>query len=214
VIVYDANSDPPCAQGDDTWFALHCGIPSAGGFDRIMTPKTRKLSASSIDYRNRLLADWLLGSRPDDVVSAWMARGKDLEARARAAYEWDHAAVQEVGFILRDDRMVGCSPDGLVGDDGLIEIKVLSAANHVGYLLGPGQEDYQTQVQGQLWLTDRQWCDRVTWHPEWPMVVRRVERNDEYIADLAAAVDGFIDSLLLCRDQLKAMGLRPNERNP
>lgn len=206
MIVYPASEVP---QGSMEWFALHVGIPSAGGYDKILTPKTRQLSKSVADYRNRLLADWLLGARPEDVQNAWMQRGHALEARARAWYTWEHGkAVEEVGFVMRDDRLTGCSPDGMVGDDGIIEIKCLSAANHIGYLLDP-VDDYMTQVHGQLWVTGRKWCDRITYNPALPSVVRRIERDEAYIADLAAAVETFLVSLVAARERLIAMGIKP-----
>ena len=136
------------------WLDAKLGIPSASGFHRILTP-TGKLSKSSRRerYMGELLAEWALGEQWDTGIgnSHWVLRGIELEPQARLWYEMAYAEVEEVGFIWRDEsRMAGCSPDGLVGDDGLLELKCPSPAQHVLYLSCPGQlaRKYYWQVQG------------------------------------------------------------------
>ena len=185
-------------QGSQEWMLARLGIPTASQFDRILTPKTRKPSASRINYRAELMAEWLLGQPLDWGSSAWMERGTELEADARRWYEMDQGVdVQTVGFILRDDGAVGCSPDGMVGADGGLEIKCPGAVQHVKYLLGI--DDLATahtgQVQGAMMLTGRDWWDVLSYNPELPAVVQRVERDEEYITALVAVLDPFIKDL-------------------
>jgi len=200
-------------QGSFAWKAARLGIPTASNFARILTPKTRKPSASQAGYRCQLLADWLLG-RPSDAAAptGFMARGTDLEHEARAYLEFQRGVnVERVGFILRDDRAVGGSPDGLIGDDAGAEFKCLSAAKHVAALLGEDGDEHVAQVQGYLWLTGRQLWYLVHFNPELPSTIRVVERDDEYIAALADEIDRFTARLAVGREALLALGCVPRE---
>lgn len=197
------------AQGSMEWHDARLGIPTASRFDEILTPHELKRSASSYGYMVRLLSDWLTGTPSDIAASGFMNRGKNLEKEAAAWYAWDReVTVQKVGIILRDDRMVGASPDGLVGDDGLIEIKVPGAAQHVRHML-EGMRGHVGQTQGALWLSGRKWIDLISWHPDLPAQVVRVERSEEYIRALEPAIADFLTLLLARREQLKRMGCEP-----
>ncbi len=181
-------------QGTTEWLALRAGIPTASQFDQIITPKTGKPSASSEGYLHRLLAERILG-RPleQQSFSGWMDRGNALEVDAVAYYE----GIREldstrVGFLTNDAGTIGASPDRLVGTDGLLEIKCPSEGQHMGYLLSRNLGDkHKPQVQGQLWVTRRAWSDTLSYHPELPPALIRVERDEDYIALLASAVEAF-----------------------
>lgn len=180
-------------QGSEEWKAARLGIPTASNFDKIITNKTAKLSDSSSKYAYALVAEALLGVEADGASGGFLARGKDVEREARLFYEMaKNVDVKEIGFVLRDDRRVGCSPDGFVGDDGIIEIKCPSAAVHIGYLVGDAGIGYQAQVQGQLWLTGRKWVDTISYHGLMPSTILRVARDEEYIEKLASAVNEFL----------------------
>jgi len=176
-------------QGAESWHRLRAGVATASNFDKLITP-TGKPSSQIDAYASQLVAERLMGHTISLEQTHWMQRGSELEAEARAYYELTTGAdVEQVGFVAADDGTVGCSPDGLVGDDGLVEIKAPAPHTHVDYLLGgdlPGK--YRAQVQGQMWLTARQWCDFVSYHPELPALIVRVERDDEYIGELEKAV--------------------------
>jgi hypothetical protein len=190
-------------QGSPEWFMARSGIPTASNFDRILTPKQRKYASGAGAYRDELLAEWLLGMPLDHGTTAWMDRGTILEPEARRWYTFQTGReVAEVGFVLRDDGMVGGSPDGFVGDDGGVEIKCPGPAKQVPYLLGEASTDHTGQIQGLLMLTGRQWWDLVIYNPVLPSVVMRVERDEAYIADLAAALDRFVRELREGRDRL------------
>jgi YqaJ-like viral recombinase domain len=184
--IYDVEQSSP------DWLRLRLGIPTASNFDNIVTP-TGKLSAQARAYACKLAAETVLNAQLDDVASTeWMQRGKDLEAEAANAWEFfsDNASTK-VGFITTDDGQIGCSPDRLVGEDGLLEIKCPAPQTQVGYIVDGMPAKYIPQVQGQLFVTGRKWCDWFAYHPFLPHVCVRVERNEEYIYALGEALEGF-----------------------
>jgi hypothetical protein len=122
-----------------------------------------------------------------------MKRGRELEANGVAFYEaFRELDTSRVGFITNDEGTIGASPDRLVGDDGLVEMKVPKEHVHVGYLLERGVDaEYRQQVAGQLWITDRKWVDVCSYHPEMPPCVVRVERDEDFIEIVANEVTAF-----------------------
>ena len=139
-------------QGSAAWVEARLGIPTASEFSKIITPGG-KLSASRRDYFGTLLAEWALGEQDAGFQDEWMERGKLLEPDARANYEFHRdEKVQTVGFVYLDEsRDVGCSPDGLVGKDGALELKVPKAATHLRWLaIGEVPREHAMQVQGQI----------------------------------------------------------------
>ncbi|HEX7117452.1 MAG TPA: YqaJ viral recombinase family protein [Longimicrobiales bacterium] len=196
-----------CVQGTEEWLRARLGIPTCSQADRILTPKTLKPSGQREQYRNQLLAEWILGYPIDwGASSAWMERGTDLEAEARAAYELETGTdVQQVGFIRHDDIAFGGSPDGLIGDDGGVEIKCPAIHTHIGYMLAPDTlaDEYRGQVQTLLALTGRQWWDLWAYNPELPPVRVRVERDAEYIKAFGKALLEFVRSLEEAQEKLR-----------
>lgn len=199
-----------CKQGTPAWHRARLGIPTASNFERILTPATLKASTQAKTYRYELLSEWLTGvPHGADATSSFMERGTLLEPRAASWYEYEYGVdCEEVGCVLRDDDMVAASPDRLVGTDGGLEIKCPSASTHVRYLV-EGLSGYTAQVQGALWLTGRSWWDLCAWHPDLPAVVVRIERNEQYIAALDAAVSAFVVELQEARSALIARGCMP-----
>lgn len=194
-------------QRSTEWHRLRAGVATASNFGKLLT-STGKLSSQAESYADQLAAEWLMGTTISQDQSAWMQRGIELEQEARDYYQFTKDVdVEEVGFILRDDEFVGCSPDGLVGDDGLVEIKCPAPHTHINYLISgtlPGQ--YQPQVQGQLYVTGRQWCDFISYHPDLPAMLVRVERDDNYIATLAGALDGLVSKVDYRIEKLREQG--------
>lgn len=182
-------------QGTHEWEMARLGVPTASKMDSILTPKTRKPSGGRPKYRAELLAEWLLGQPLDAGSSSFMARGTEMEDRARKWYELQYDVdVEQVGFILRDDEAVGCSPDGLVGDTGGLEIKCPAAVTHVAALLGD-MTDHVGQCQTAMYLTDRSWWDVLSFNPDLPPVVNRVLRDNKYIEALVPVLDEFVVTL-------------------
>lgn len=198
-------------QGSSEWLTARLGIPTASQFHRIITPKTLKPSAQQHGYIAQLLAEWALGLRLENGSSAFMERGTAMEDEARSWYSLYHATpstpIEQVGFCLSDCLRYGGSPDGLVGDDGIIEIKCKSATEHVSALLWPLSDEHNCQIQGLLLITGRQWCDRVYYSPSLPSLVVRVERDEKFLAALSAALVNFCDELDACRERAKSLGM-------
>lgn len=192
-----------CAQRSEEWFDLRRGIPTASSFDKIITPGGRTSSQAKA-YMYTLLAEWMLSESSDAIETAWMVRGVELEDAAVSAFEMaTDTETVPVGFVTTDDGLVGCSPDRLVGSDGVLEIKCGKDNTHVGYLLTDGIEaDYKPQVQGLLWITERERLWTCAYHPKLPTVVREVGRDDAYIKLLAGLVADFTGQLMECRETL------------
>lgn len=202
-----------CEQGSRDWLVARLGVPTSSAFDRIITAKKLDYSSQAEKYKNELLAEWLEGYPLDGgFSSAATERGKDMEEEARARYEFlRDVEVEQVGIVLRDDRMAGASPDGLVGDVGGLEIKCPEAHTHIGYLLNPQSlvDAYRVQVQGCLYLTGREWWDMASYHPSMHMVVERVEPDPDFQAAFGPYLDNFVAELLAGRKRLLEMGLTP-----
>lgn len=193
-------------QGSREWVQARLGIPTTSQFHRIITPKTMKLSGAVDGYLCQLLAEQMLGEPVDDDGTDFMQRGTSMEQDAIAYYEMQRdTATEKVGFVLRDDRRIGCSPDRLVGEDGGLEIKCPSAPVHVSYMLDV-TEKYRAQVQGALWITGRKWWDFLSYNPYLPSVMVRFERDEEFIAALARCMDQFLSYMDESREKLVRSG--------
>jgi len=198
-------------QRTKEWREARAGIVTASAFDRLLTPKTLKPSDQAEPYMNRLLAEWFLGRPLDDEdgdSDSWMKRGIVMEAEAWAWYAVEREVeVEEVGFCLRDDRLVGCSPDALVGDDGGLEVKVPRADVHVGYLRNPESlvAKYRGQVQGCLLVTGRAWFDLLSYNPAIPPVLVRVTPDPTYVEKLGPVLAAFVGRLRSERERLATL---------
>lgn len=186
-----------CQQGSPSWRQARVGVVTASEIDNVLTPG-KLVPAKGTAYLHRLVAETMLGQPIDTEGSPWMERGTQLEPEARAWYEFDRGVtVEPVGFLLRDDRRLGASPDGLVGDDGVAEFKNPSAVVHTGYLLDPASlvAEYRGQAQVEILVSERKWCDLVSFNPVLPPVVVRVTPDAAYLAALAPALDAFLARL-------------------
>lgn len=198
-------------QGTTAWAALRLGLPTASQFDRIVTPKTGKPSSQIAGYACELLAEQALGVPLDNATSGFMERGTILEKKAIAFYEMQNdCTVDRVGFITNDAGTVGCSPDGLVGDRGGAEIKVPAAHTHLSYLLGEAGEKYKCQVQGCMWIAERDWWDFVSYNPDLPSTIVRFDRDEAFIKLLAAGVTQLQDYMADAKEKLQPLGLFPD----
>jgi YqaJ-like viral recombinase domain len=177
-------------QGSPEWEALRLGRPTGSRFSEIITPGGKE-SKSAEKLMLELLAERITGHPDEDFKSSWMARGQTMEKDAIAFYEAQRDLdTVPVGFISNDAVTFGVSPDRLVGTDGLLEIKCPKPKNHLGFLLGYGSayEDYLVQCQAQLWLSERQWLDIVSYNPVMPMALIRVERDEDFIGKMSKLV--------------------------
>ena len=195
-------------QGTPQWLQARLGIPTASRFKDILTPKTRKYSKASSGYRNELVAEWILGAPLYEQSTVWQDHGNIMEPEARRFYEFQtDRQTREVGFVLNDARTIGASPDALVDPDGGVEIKCRGPKAHVGILLDGGDTADMTQVQGNIWICEREWWDVLAYHKGLPHHLERVHRDEEYIADLAAALDQFNDELEEAKEKIRTHGV-------
>ena len=177
-----------CAQNSPEWFAARCGLPTASNFSAILAKgegKTRK------SYLNKLAAEIITGEPGESFTTQAMERGREMEAEARDLYEFlTDETMYEVGFIKSGDK--GASPDRLVGPNGGLEIKTQRGDLLVETLLANKfPSEHKAQVQGNLWVCEREWWDLVVYWPRMPMFRIRAYRDEAYIANLAAEVARF-----------------------
>ena len=189
-------------QGSDAWFEARRGIPTASNFKRILTATGRRSEAAP-QYLDELVREYHDGRTPPQP-NQWMARGIELEPEARAAYQsCAKVSVAQTGLVYLDDaRMVAASPDGLVNFDGLLEIKCPMLETHLGYRDSARvPAAHVPQVQGQLWVTGRKWCDFFSYHPGRAPHLIRAHRDEAYIGKLRDAVLLFVEALLVARQR-------------
>lgn len=197
-------------QGGMDWKEARLGIPTTSRFSDIMQPKGRKYSGSARRYISELLAEWALGVPMDGHQSWQMERGIELEPDAIRAYEFrfDVDTVRP-GFVLRDDKRVGASPDIMVPPKGGAEIKCRLPPQHIAAVLGDDPA-CPTQVQGCMWICEAEWWDQWGYCPGLPNAYVRTHRDDKYIADLSKCMDRFLSELDGTRQKLITLGARGN----
>lgn len=193
-----------CEQGSPEWLACRAGIPTASEFDTVMAKgKSGGESKTRRTYMLKLIGERLTGEPMYSYNNDHMERGKEMEAAARDLYAMV-AEVEpvQVGFMRRGDA--GASPDSLVGDNGLVEIKTKLAHLQLEVLLtNELPSEHRAQCQGQLWISAREWVDFVSYWPGLPLFVKRVYRDEPYIARIKVEVDSFLYELSETIEQIK-----------
>jgi|2_EtaG_2_1085320.scaffolds.fasta_scaffold43633_2 putative phage-type endonuclease len=184
-----------CTQGTEEWFEARRGVATASQFDKIITPKTGKPSAQSFGYICQLIAEKMVPNAPEAIEAYsnhYMEYGVNTEPEARDYYAFRYdTEVQQVGFCMTDDEMFGCSPDGLVGAPGGLELKCPALKTHVGYLLaGSLPAAYKCQVHGSLYVTGREWWDFMSYAVGLPPFLLRVY-PDEFTEQMGEALKEF-----------------------
>lgn len=199
-------------QRSDEWFAARCGKATGSRIADIVAKTKSGYSASRANYMAQLVVERMTSKVAESYSNAAMEWGTEYEPLARAAYEAHSSVlVDEVGMIDHPTvEMSGASPDGFVGDDGLVEIKCPTTATHIDTLMGEeAPKKYYDQMQWQMACTGRMWCDFVSYDPRMPeglqLFVKRVERDDEYIAMLEGEVAAFLKEVSGKVDKLKSL---------
>jgi putative phage-type endonuclease len=189
-------------QRDADWYAARIGKATASRFkDATAYLRSGDPAQAQRDYCTELVVERLTQQPIQRYVTSAMQWGTEQEPAARAAYERATGiSVEETGFVAHDTLLAGCSPDGLVDWDGLIEIKCpYNSAVHIETLLNGMPAEHTAQVQGQLWITGRQWCDFVSYDPRMPeplqLHVQRIQRDPGFIADLEARITIFLQQV-------------------
>lgn len=191
-----------CIQGEPTWHAARAGRVTASRIADMMAKIKSGYGASRANYLAELVAERLTGVVAETYTNAAMQWGTEKEPEARAAYQFfADAEVQEVGFVLHPTiERSGCSPDGLVGEHGLLEIKAPNTATHIETLLAASIPDkYLKQMQWQMACTERAWCDFASYDPRLPtrmqLFVQRVPRDNAMIAEIEHEVLIFLKEI-------------------
>jgi putative phage-type endonuclease len=189
-------------QGSAEWLQARLGKVTASRIADLMARTKTGYGASRKNYLAELVVERLTGKGAEQYVNAAMQWGTETEPQARAAYAFfTDSTVTEVGFVPHPTiTMSGTSPDGYVDDDGLVEIKCPNTATHIETILTDAvPEKYTLQMQWQMACTGRKWCDFVSYDPRLPdglsVFIRRLDRNDEVIANLETEVTKFLAEL-------------------
>lgn len=200
-------------QGTQEWWEARQGFVTGSRFGDVMAkPRTKgaAFSKSAETYMSELLAEHLTG-KPQGFPGNWATEwGNQYEDEARATYIWEIGRqVEQVGFIEHpQEPLVGCSPDGLIGTDGTLEIKCpYNSAIHVHNAISRKvPTEYEPEIQGGLWVTERKWADFVSFDPRisdaCSIVIVRVDRDDAYIKKLAEKVRAFRELLIARLEEL------------
>jgi putative phage-type endonuclease len=186
-------------QGTAEWLQERCGKVTASRIADLMARTKTGWGATRANYAAQLIAERLTGCVTPSFTNAAMIHGTETEPEARRAYEfYVDRDVQQVGFIPHPTiAMAGASPDGLVGTDGLVEIKCPNTATHIDTLLtGTISDKYLKQMMFQMMCCGREWCDFASYDPRLPermrLFVRRVTFDTELAAEIAETVTTFI----------------------
>lgn len=197
-------------QLSDEWFAARIGKVTASRIADVVAKTRSGWGASRANYMAELIAERLTGTKADRYTNAAMQHGIETEPDARAAYEFfTDNEVELVGFVNHPQiEMSGASPDGLVGEQGLVEIKCPNTATHIDTLLDPNiPRKYLLQMQWQMACTNRQWCDFVSFDPRMPenmqILITRIERDDKLIGELEDQITEFLTEIVSKITQLQ-----------
>jgi hypothetical protein len=196
-------------QGSDEWLQARAAVITASRFVDARAKLTKKsksggvgdFAAKATEYAWTVALERIAGQPLDQTFQTWqMKRGNTLEPEARMTYEMETGLLAgESGLLLTDDSVFGYSSDGLVGDDGMVEIKCPANCQKIGTTWAnpdSAVDDYVDQIQGGMWITGRQWCDFIMYCP-WlepvgkALFIKRVKRDEDYITALKADLKEF-----------------------
>jgi hypothetical protein len=196
-----------CAQYSEEYDELKLGIPTSSNFSRILTP-TGERSRQRNSYGYRLIAERLLHRKIASFTSPAMERGLINESEAADWYCFErNCDAEPIGFITDDAGTIGCSPDRLIGEDGLLEIKCPEPPAQIEYLItGRVHRTHRPQLQGQLLVSEREWVDILAFNRELPKQIVRVERDEHYIALLRAALREFNEWMTVEMEKIVTAG--------
>jgi len=202
-----------CEQGSAEWLSMRLGKVTASRVKDVLSKgRGSAPSKTAESYMMELIADVLTGEPKPFFENDAMRWGTETEPQARSMYEVNNnfVTVKEVAFVEHNNQ-IGISPDGLVGDDGLLEIKCPNTTTQLKRALSDDYSaDYKAQIQMQLWVTERKWCDFVSFDPRLDCAAgylqQRVERDEEYIEDMKTKVYAFVEKMNLLIEQLTKEG--------
>jgi len=188
------------SQGTDAWFNARIGVPSGSRFSDIMA---KGGGATRASYLTALALEQVTKVKEEIKTTFAMEQGTERESMARSLYEIKTGnLVSEIGFCMHDTMEVGVSPDGLVSTHGATEYKCPQPKAHLEYLKLEQEKcpsSYKWQIQGQLWILERDWCDFVSYNPDFPenaqIVIRKIQRDEKAIKELEIEIIKFLEDL-------------------
>lgn len=190
-------------QGSEQWAFLRCGIATSSDFNIVL--RDGATSKTYHEYKLKKVGEILTGQPADNYTNWHHERGKQYEPLARDEFAFYHPDVtlDRIGFIKND--IAGCSPDSLIGKDGGLEIKTMLPHLLLDIILKekfPSQ--FKAQCQGNIWISEREWWDLAIFWPGLPIYVKKIWRDDGYIANLAGAVRQFNDEVAKTVEQVRS----------
>lgn len=206
-------------QGSEEWKALRIGKLSASRAKDLLATVRYGEAAGYRNYKSELAVERITGVRYDRYKTVQMQYGTDTEAVAATMYQLVTGNVATVcGIFEIDGTNVVASPDRLVGNDGLVEIKCRELGNHAESIAtGKVPKEYFQQIQFQLWVTNRQWADYVSYGDEMPdnakVFIKRVERDEEVINEIIERVQQIEEDITKITDVIKAYDWKQNDQN-
>ena len=194
-------------QGTEEWHELRRGVVTASEFSTVLAPGKGGKGTPSVTRRKymlTLISDRMGGAPSDGYSSRQMERGKAMEADALRLYNALHAKTERVGFVKRNDD-VGCSPDAFVGTDGMVQVKTAEPAIQLERVLKPElPAEHVCQVQGEIWVAEREWSDFISYWPGLPLMVTRVYRDEVKIKSIELGVELFLNEMQELMARLEA----------
>lgn len=192
-----------CEQNSDAWFAARLGVVTASEFGSVLAKGEGKMRASLM---RKLAAEIITGERGESFTTAAMERGHAMEDEARKFYSFmNDVEPQQVGFI-RNGRKGG-SPDSLIGNDGLLEIKTMRGDLLIDVLLKDEFPSvHKAQCQGNLLVSEREWIDISVYWPKFPPFIKRSYRDETYLKTLSDEIDRFNDDLDALVEKIRRLG--------
>lgn len=195
-------------QGSPEWHAIRAGLPTASEFSTVMA-KGKTAGSESVTRRKymlRLAGETLTGEPEQTYSNGFMERGKEWEPEARNLYAFLYSCEpKQVGFIRSGNK--GCSPDALIGDDGMLELKSAIPSVLIDlFLRDTFPSEHLAQCAGNLWVAERQWIDIAVYHPKLPLFVKRLNRDgqlESYIRNMADEVERFNTELAATVERIR-----------
>lgn len=204
-----------CEQGTPEWLQARAGMPTSSCFSKILArgKKPGEASVMRRKYLCRLAGEILTGEPEETYENQHMIRGREMEGQARATYAFMRGVEPELlGFVYSPETHAGCSPDSLIGDDGVLEIKTALPSiliDKIERSFFPSE--HKAQTQGALWVTEREWVDLCIFWPGLPLFISRAKRDETYIKDLASAVAAFNEELAELVERIRRYTGEPKE---
>jgi hypothetical protein len=202
-------------QGSVEWMLLRAGIPTASEFDALVTPLFKvKTGEGPKTYLYKKLGEWWQGAPLTTFYGTVMEQGNILEDEAVPWYEAMYGEkIDRIGFATNNDGTVGCSPDGMFGLEGGIEIKCPEVPAHIKHLLnGVLPDDYAAQVHGSMYVTGAKWWKFFSYHRGFPPFILKVERDEEIQDSIHEALEQFLERFEDAKEQLIALNGGPPKR--